>query len=141
MYFKNDKAEIEILIGGYTDTPEYYEESVGKNALSCQMSYYGEDLGDGVLWDELFQTDDIVRLYDMALCLATGKADSFVYADQWDMVMIRAKQNADSFEMEVSVMQRAQGKYLSAVFPYTKQELMDFVDELGEYKKAYPVRI
>lgn len=117
------------------------KRALEKNALSCQMSYYGEDLGDGVLWDELFQTDDIVRLYDMALCLATGKVDSFVYADQWDMVMIHAKKKADSYEMEVSVMQRAQGKHLSAVFSYTKQELMDFVDELGEYKKAYPVRI
>ena len=139
MYFKNEKSEIEILIGGYTDTPEYYEESIGKNALSCQVSYYGEKIGDGVLWDELFQTDDIVRLHNMALQLANGEVDCFEYKDRWDMVIINAKHNADSYEVEVNVMQRAQGKYLSDVFSYTKQEFMDFVDELEEYKKAYPI--
>lgn len=50
MYFKNDKAEIEILIGGYTDTPEYYEESVRKMRFPARrvitektlaMGFYG----------------------------------------------------------------------------------------------------
>ena len=139
MYFKNEKSEIEILIGGYTDTPELYEESIGKNALSCQVNYYGEKIGDGVLWDELFQTDDIVRLHAMALQLANGEVDCFEYKDQWDMVIINAKHNADSYEVEVNITQRAEGKYLSDVFSYTKQEFMDFVDELEEYQKAYPI--
>lgn len=141
MYFKNEKSEIEILIGGYTDTPEFYEESVGKNALSCQVSYYGEELGDGVLWDELFQTDDIVRLCDMANQLATGKADSFSYKDQWNMVLINAKRDIENYQIEVSVIQRCSGKYLSDIFSYSKQEFTDFIEELEKYKNAYPVRI
>lgn len=139
MYFKNEKKRIEILIGGYTDTPEFFEESIGKNALSCLVSYWGEDLGYGVLFDELFQTDDVARLYDMAFCLATSKVDSFTYADQWDLVIINAKRNADSYEIEVNVKIWGEDEYLSGVFNYTKQEFMDFVDELEEYKKVYPI--
>jgi len=141
MYFKNEKSEIEILIGGYTDTPEFYEESIGKNALSCQVSYYGEKIGDGVLWDELFQTDDIVRLHTMALQLANGKVDCFEYKDRWDMVIINAKHNADNYEVEVNVKQKYNGEYLADVFNYTKQELIDLVNELEEYKKTYPIII
>lgn len=139
MYFKNEKAEIEILIGGYTDDPEYYGESIGKNALTCQVSYWGEELGDGVLWDELFQTDDIVRLYNLAFQLAAGKVDSFAYSDQWGMVIIQAKRNGTRYDFEVGIVQRGAGEYLSDVFPYTKQELMAFIEELGEYKRMYPV--
>ncbi len=139
MYFKNENSEIEILIGGYTDTPEFYEESIGKNALSCQVSYYGEELGDGLLWDELFQTDDIVRLHDMAIQLANGEVGSFAYKDQWDMVLINAKRSKESYQMEVNVMQRVDGKYLSDVFAYSKEEFMDFIEELEKYKKAYPI--
>jgi len=141
MYFKNEKSEIEILIGGYTDTPEFYEESIGKNALSCQVSYYGEKIGDGVLWDELFQTDDIVRLHTIALQLANGEVDCFEYKDQWDMVIINAKHNADDYEVEVNVKQKYNGEYLADVFNYTKQELIDLVNELEEYKKTYPIII
>ena len=141
MYFKNDKSEIEILVGGYTETPEYYDESIGKNALSCQVSYFGEELGDGVLWDELFQTDDIVRLCDMANQLANGNVDTFSYKDQWDMVLINAKRDIENYQIEVSVIQRGLGKYLSDIFAYSKQEFTDFIEELEKYKNAYPVRI
>ena len=141
MYFKNDKSEIEILVGGYTETPEYYDESIGKNALSCQVSYFGEKLGDGVLWDELFQTDDIVRLCDMSNQLANGNVDTFSYKDQWDMVLINAKRDIENYQIEVSVIQRGSGKYLSDIFAYSKQEFTDFIGELEKYKNAYPVRI
>ena len=141
MYFKNDKSEIEILVGGYTETPEYYDESIGKNALSCQVSYFGEKLGDGVLWDELFQTDDIVRLCDMANQLANGNVDTFSYKDQWDMVLINAKRDIENYQIEVSVIQRDSGEYLSDIFAYSKQEFTDFIEELEKYKNAYPVRI
>lgn len=140
MFFKNEKSEIEILIGGYTDTPECFEESIGKNALSCQVSYFGEELGYGVLWDELFQTDDIVRLYNMAIQLANGKVDSFLYKDQWNMVLINAEKGIDNYQIEVSIIQRDSGNYLSGKFVYSKPEFADFIEELKNYKEAYPAR-
>ena len=141
MYFKNEKSEIEILIGGYTDTPELYEESIGKNALYCQVSFYGEKLGDGVLLDELFQADDIVRLCDMANQLANGNVDTFSYKDQWDMVLINAKRDIENYQIEVNVIERCSGEYLSDIFSYSKQEFTDFIEELEKYKNAYPVRV
>ncbi len=142
MYFKNEKAEIEILIGGYTDVPQRYDDKIiRKNALACQVYFYGEDLGDGVLWDDLFQTDDIIRLHCMAVELASGNVDSFSYKDQWDMVLIDAKRNADDYDISVSVIQRSRGNsYLSGKFTYSKQDFMKLIEELEKYKKSYPVR-
>ncbi len=140
MYFKNDKIDIEILVGGYTDSPESYSEEIGKNALSCQVVYSGEDMFDGVLWDELFQTNGIISLYNEINMLLSEETNQITYRDEWNYFTFNAlRKSNDKYEIYIKIIQKAEKEDLTGTFEYTVNELKELAEELKCYMNLYPV--
>ena len=140
MYFKKDDIIFEIFVKGYTEDPEYYGGALGRNALSCQFDYQKSTEEFGILWDELFQTDDIVRLYNGIYDMLYEKNDSFSYADEWGYVKINARRlSSIKYELVVSVYDRSEDKDISEFFYLSTDDMKDFVDELRELTRRFPV--
>ena len=140
MYFKNENTIFEICVAGYTDEPDYYGGVIGRNALDCQFTWCRGTEWIGTLWDALFQTDDIIRLYEGITNVLDGKENTYEYADKWNYVRMNAtKQTNESYELCVSVYHRGDGEYVPDVFILSKENLEELTKELFDLTKAFPV--
>lgn len=139
MYFKNDKSEIEIFVDGYTDFPEKYSEEVGKNALSCTVFYsLDRAWGKGVLFDELFQTDEIILLHKRITALLEETVDTVDYKDKWNCFTFIAKKNKIDYDVYINIIARG-GEDINGNFKMTFSDLKEIAEELNEYIIKYPV--
>ena len=139
MYFKNENTIFEICVAGYTDEPDYYGGVIGRNALDCQFTWCHGTEWIGTLWDALFQTDDIIRLYDGITSVLEGIERIYEYADNWNYVKMKLVSTAESYELSVSVYHRGDGEYISDIFILTKDKLEELAKELFDLKNAFPV--
>ena len=139
MYFKNENTVFEICVAGYTDEPDYYGGVIGRNALDCQFTWCRGTEWIGTLWDALFQTDDIVRLYEGVTAVLEGAEYIFEYADKLDYVKMKLVKAAESYELSVSVYHRGDGEYITDAFVLSKERLEEFAKELFDLKNAFPV--
>lgn len=140
MYFENENCAYQIVVLGYTDFPERFSEDVGCNALSCEFSWFKNGNWAGTMWDELFQTDDIIRLYDGIHNVLNHQTDTYSYRDKWDCVIMNAKHiDTNTYELAVSVYDQIKSNYKSETFHLSENDFRDFADELTELTKLFPV--
>lgn len=140
MYFKNETSEIEIFVDGYTDFPEAYSEQIGKNALSCTVAYsLKRAFGNGVLFDELFQTNDIIILHEKIAQLLAGKVETIEYEDKWGYFTFNAKKSENNFEVYINILNRSSKDDINGFFKMTFNELQELKNELQGYMAKFPV--
>ena len=140
MYFENENCTYQIIVMGYTDTPERFSGNIGRNALSCEFSWFENGNWVGTMWDELFQTDDIIRLYDGIHNVLNHQTDTYSYRDKWDCVIMDIKTlDSNTFKLSVSVYDQSNGCYKSETFTLDENDLRNFTDELTELTKLFPV--
>ena len=140
MYFKNENSEIEIIVNGYTELPEKYDEEIGKNALSCTILYsLSRDWGEGVMFEELFQTSEIILLHDKIIDLLAKKLDTIEYRDEWNYFTFVAQRIKNEFEVYVNIINRAGSEDINGTFKMTFDELKGIEEELQEYMIKFPI--
>lgn len=140
MYFKNENSEIEIIVNGYTELPEKYDEEIGKNALSCIILYsLSRDWGEGVMFEELFQTSEIILLHDKIIDLLAKKLDTIEYRDEWNYFTFIAQRIKNEFEVYVNIIDRAGLEDINGTFKMTFDELKGIEEELQEYMIKFPI--
>ena len=140
MYFKNENSEIEIIVNGYTELPEKYDEEIGKNALSCTILYsLSRDWGEGVMFEELFQTSEIILLHDKIIDLLAKKLDTIEYRDEWNYFTFIAQRIKNEFEVYVNIINRADSEDINGTFKMTFDELKGIEEELQEYMIKFPI--
>ena len=140
MYFKNENSEIEIIVNGYTELPEKYDEEIRKNALSCTILYsLSRDWGEGVMFEELFQTSEIILLHDKIIDLLAKKLDTIEYRDEWNYFTFIAQRIKNEFEVYVNIIDRAGSKDINGTFEMTFDELKRIEEELQEYMIKFPI--
>ena len=140
MYFKNENSEIEIIVNGYTELPEKYDEEIGKNALSCTILYsLSRDWGEGVMFEELFQTSEIILLHDKIIDLLAKKLDTIEYRDEWNYFTFIAQRIKNEFEVYVNIINRAGPEDINGTFKMTFDELKGIEEELQEYMIKFPI--
>lgn len=139
MHFKNSDTEICLTVDGYTDFPEAFSEEIGKNALVCTVSYLlPRDWGEGVLFDEIFQTYDITRFCELLSDLLCNKTDNILYKDEWDYFTFNAKKAGNKFEVYVNIIDRCSTEDINGTFVMTFFELKEIQEELQEYMLKFP---
>lgn len=140
MYFKNENSEIEIIVNGYTEFPEKYDEEIGKNALSCTILYsLSRDWGEGVMFEELFQTSEIILLHDRIIDLLAKKLDTIEYRDEWNYFTFIAQRIKNEFEVYVNIIDRGCSEDINGTFKMTFDELKGIEEELQEYMIKFPI--
>ena len=140
MYFKNENSEIEIIVNGYTELPEKYDEEIGKNALSCTILYsLSRDWVEGVMFEELFQTSEIILLPDKIIDLLAKKLDTIEYRDEWNYFTFIAQRIKNEFEVYVNIIDRAGSEDINGTFKMTFDELKGIEEELQEYMIKFPI--
>lgn len=140
MYFKNENTEIEIIVNGYTELPEKYDDKIGKNALSCTIPYsLNRDWGEGVMFEDLFQTDEIILLHNKIINLLAKKVDTIEYRDEWNYFTFNARRTENEFEVYVNVINRADSEDINGTFKMTFDELKEIEEELSEYMIKFPI--
>lgn len=139
MYFRNDHAELEILIGGYTDCPERYSEEVGKNALECQASFEDHQTGRNfVMWDEIFQTDEIAEIRDGIQTILSSQKDSYIFDSQYKTFAISLHIEGERYSAKVYL--HSVGDDVTENFLLSRDELSELLDYLSDCCEKFPVR-
>ena len=143
MYFKNDTTVFDICVDKYANTSDMSDNASDKNTLICQFTYsLGTDRVEriGSLYDELLQTTDIVRLYNIISDVYDEKINAFEYADDWNYVVMKlTKHSVLSYELCISIYLEPQDEYISDVFNLSKEELGMLKRELFELTEKFPV--
>lgn len=140
MYFKNENLEIEIIVNGYTELPEKYDEEIGKNVLSCTVLYsLNRDWGEGVIFEELFQTNEIILLHNKIIDLLAKKVDTIEYRDEWNYFTFNALRIKNEFEVYVNIIDRADSEDINGTFKMAFDELKEIEEELQEYMVKFPI--
>ena len=140
MWFENDAACLEILIGGYTDRPWYFKtEHIGLNALQCQVAFDNNETGRNfVMWDEILQTEEIVAIRDGMEQILSGTIEKFVFHSEYETFAIAVWACETGFEALVQI-QHLDGN-VREQFHLDKAMLMENYNYLKTCCEKYPVR-
>lgn len=140
MWFESDTVCLEVLIGGYTNRPWYFQtEHMGKNALECQVSYNNEETGeDFVMWDEILQTDEIVTIRDGLEKILSGKEAKFLFHSEYETFAIAVRAVDDGFDALVQIQKF--GGNVQAHFSLNRAVLVENCEYLKVCCEKYPVR-
>ena len=140
VWFENDAAWLEILIGGYTDRPWYFKtEDIGLNALQCQVAFDNNKTGRNfVMWDEILQTDEIITIRDGMEQILSGIIEKFIFHSEYESFAIAIWEGKAGFETLVQV-QNIDGN-IREQFCLERTALMENYNYLKTCCEKYPVR-
>lgn len=140
VWFENDTAWLEILIGGYTDRPWYFKtEDIGLNALQCQVAFDNNKTGRNfVMWDEILQTDEIITIRDGMEQILSGIIEKFIFHSEYESFAIAIWEGKAGFETLVQV-QNIDGN-IREQFCLERTALSENYNYLKMCCEKYPVR-
>ena len=140
VWFENDAACLEILIGGYTDRPWYFKtEHMGLNALQCQVAFDNNETGRNfVMWDEILQTEEIVAIRDGMEQILSGTIEKFIFHSEYETFDIAIWKVKGGFETLVQV-QNIDGN-VREQFYLERTALEENYNYLKSCCEKYPVR-
>lgn len=140
MWFENDTAYLEILIGGYTERPWYFKtEHMGLNALECQVAFDKNESGRNfVMWDEVLQTEEIVMIRDGLEKILSGAEEKFIFHSEYETFAIAVWTNEVGFEVLVQ-LQNIDGN-VREQFRLDVNALSENYNYLKVCCEKYPVR-
>lgn len=140
VWFENDTAWLEILIGGYTDRPWYFKtEDIGLNALQCQVAFDNNKTGRNfVMWDEILQTDEIITIRDGMEQILSGIIEKFIFHSEYESFAIAIWEGKAGFETLVQV-QNIDGN-IREQFCLERTALSENYNYLKTCCEKYPVR-
>lgn len=140
MWFESGTVTLEILIGGYTDRPWYFQtEHMGRNALECQVALNNEETGeDFVMWDEILQTEEIVAIHDGLAKILSGVETQFRIHSEYETFAIAVQAVEDGFDTLVQIQKF--GGNVREKFSLSRTLLSENCEYLKICCEKYPVR-
>lgn len=142
MYFEKDGTSLEILTGAYTEAPEgiYISKEVWLNSLNCVTIYYKENPHhDEALFEELFQAQDVVSLYQNIHQLLLNQIPEIHFQTTYEELRMDILPQGDAYQVKIYIINRAEDD-IEETFPISRQQLADMEAELKERSQTYPPR-
>ena len=125
MYFEKDGTSLEILTGAYTENPEgiYISKEVWLNSLNCVTIYYKENPHhDEALFEELFQAQDVVLLYQNIHQLLTNKIQEVHFQTTYEELRMDILKQDDAYQVKIYIVNRAE-EDIEETFSISLQQL------------------
>lgn len=143
MYFEKEGTSLEILIGAYTEKPEglYISKDVWLNVLNCMTIYYRENpYHDEILFEDLFQTQDVVSLYKNIHQLLYNQVSEIHFKTEYEELRMDIIPQDNNYQVKIYIVNRAEDD-IEEMFSISRQQLCDIADELKERSETYPPRL
>ena len=142
MYFEKKDTSLEILIGAYTENPEwlYISKDVWLNTLNCVTIYYKKNpYCDEVLFEELFQSQDVGKLRINLIRLLQKQIPAVHFKTEYGEFSVDIVPKKNNYQVHIYIINRANDD-IEESFLVTHQELCDIEAELKERSETYPPR-